>query len=85
MKGFGVTVRDGHTGKRYRGERRAEVERGWCCSPDAAGGTVMNSICLIFWFAVSVFHVPFKNQCLVAGKKTACLPCLDHFASGLWQ
>lgn len=45
----------------------------------------MNSTCLIFWFAVSVFYVPFKNQWLVAGKKTACLPYLDYFATGLWQ
>lgn len=49
------------------------------------GGTVMNSTCLIFWFAVSVFYVPFKNQWLVAGKKTACLTSLDYFATGLWQ
>lgn len=54
-----MTVRDGYTGRRCRGERRAEVERGWCSSPDAEGGTVMNSICLIFWFAISVFYVPF--------------------------
>lgn len=47
------------------------------------GGTVMNSICFIFWFAVSVFYVSLKNQWL-GSRKEDCFVCLA-LDTELWQ